>query len=152
MLFRSVRANASASSLAERYEVTIKTFDVIYELLEWLRTEVEHRMPPEIVRTDEGKLKVLKIFKQESRKYVFGGIVSSGVVRVGSSFEVLRNGVVQGKGTIQNLQRNKIDAKEIKENLECGIAADIETSILEGDSISVYTEQIIPKKLTKTSK
>jgi translation initiation factor IF-2 len=135
-----VKTSSSAQSLAKRYDFTIHTSDIIYELLDWLRAELERRIPAEVTRTEDGKLQILKVFKKDGNTVVFGGKVVQGVIRNGTQFDVLRGDEIQGTGTITNTQRNKVDAKEITVGFECGLAAQISGTISEGDTIVAFTE------------
>lgn len=142
-----VKVSSSSASLAERYGVTIYTADIIYELLDWLRAELEKRMPPEISRAEEGALRVLKVFKKNGASAVFGGSVTRGVIRNGAKFEIMRGNDRMGTGTITNTQRNKVDVKEVSGGFECGLAATVEGQLEEKDTIITFTETVTQKKL-----
>ncbi len=135
-----VRVHASAALLAERYGITIHISEIIYELLDWLEGEFVKRIPVQTERIDEGNLKILKVFKRDGKKHVFGGIVTQGVIKNGALFEIMRAGAVAGKGVVTNLQENKIDANEVGVNKQCGLAADVEGKLDVGDSIVTYSE------------
>lgn len=142
-----VKIGSAVKSLAEQRKVEVKTFDIIYELLEWLEKVMEERIPAEVSKTEEGKLKVLKIFKKERNRQVFGGKVTSGVVTKGRKFEVIRAGRTVGEGKITSLQKNKVDADEVREGFECGLAGEVSVDLMGGDTLSLYQEQITKKKL-----
>lgn len=135
-----VKVSSSARMLAERYGVVIHTSDIIYELLDWLRAELLRRVPVEHARTEEGALQVLRVFKKEGSSVVFGGKVLRGVIRAGSSFDVTREGIVTGSGTITNAQRNKMDVKEVAAGLECGLAASFSGRMTEHDVVTTFIE------------
>lgn len=143
-----VKVTPSAETLAQRFSVTIKTFTIIYELTDWLKTEMCSRVPLEVERTDVGKLNVLKIFKRVQDRVVFGGRVTSGAVQKGMKFDVVRGGEVKASGKIVNLQQNKSDVDEVKENIECGISAEVRGDVMEGDTIIGYTEAVRERALT----
>lgn len=142
-----VKMGSSVKSLAEQRKVEVKTFDIIYELLEWLEKMMEERIPPEVKKTEEGKLKVLKLFKKERNRQVFGGKVISGVVTKGRKFEVIRAGRTVGEGKISSLQKNKADADEVREGFECGLGGEASVDLMGGDTLSVYLEEVTKKKL-----
>lgn len=136
-----VKVSASAETLAERYRITIHISDIIYELLDWLRTELSRRMPKERTRTDIGELQVLKVFKKEGKSMVFGGKVLRGIMKKGALFEVKQGEAVVGSGAISNVQQQKIDVKEVPAGTECGLAATCTGRLAAGDVIHVFEEE-----------
>lgn len=142
-----VKAASAVVSLAERFNVEVKTFTIIYELLEWLEKAMEDRIPAEVKKSEEGKLKVLKVFKKEKGRQVFGGKVTSGIITKGHKFEVLRAGKAVGEGKMTSLQKNKVDADEVREGFECGLAGEVSVDLMPGDTLNVYSEEITKKKL-----
>jgi translation initiation factor IF-2 len=146
-----VKAPASTVALAERFGETVKTFQIIYEIVDWLRMEMEQRIPPEVKRTDQGKLRILKVFKQLKDRQVFGGKVLSGVVLKGAKFDLIRRAEKVGAGKIVNLQQNKDDVTEVRTGFECGISADLGAVPEEGDIIEVYIEEVTKKSLSTSS-
>ena len=136
-----MRVTSSAQTLAERFSVTIHTSDIIYELLDWLREELERRTPKEIVHTEIGALQVLKIFKKEGKSMVFGGKVVRGIIKKGAAFEIKQGDEIVGTGTITNVQQSKLDVKEVEAGTECGLAATFSGRMATGDVISVFEEQ-----------
>lgn len=141
-----VKILSSAAVIAARYGVVIHTADIIYELLDWVRQELMKRVPVQMERTDEGTLKVLKIFKRDGKKCVFGGVVTAGIVRSGALFDVTRAGTVVTSGIVTNLQQHKVDTKEVRAGLECGLAANAEGKLEEGDVIATYSQREAEKK------
>ncbi len=144
-----VKPSVSAKVLAERFGIEIKTFDVVYELIDWLKGELRRRVPSEVRRVEHGKLKILKVFKRVHDRYVFGGKVTAGFIRNEDKFDIVRGSETKGSGKIANLQKNKNDASEVKEGAECGISGDAALEILEGDIMVAYTEEVMDRELTK---
>ena len=143
-----VKAGQSAKILAEKEGIKIEIFDVIYELVEVIRKNMADLLEPEIKRTLMGKLKVLAIFRNESKYKVVGGKVLSGKVVRGAVVDVIRDGEVVSKGKLGQLQQNKEDVSEVKEGLEAGIRFDpIQDKpfeeIKEGDVLEIYEEEEI---------
>lgn len=135
-----VKVSSSAETLAERYGITIHTADIIYDLLDWLRAELDGRIPKERPRIEIGALQILKVFKKEGKSVVFGGKVTRGVVKKGALFEIKQGGEVVGNGTITNLQQSKMDAKEVSAGSECGLAATFSGKMAAKDVIDVFEE------------
>jgi translation initiation factor IF-2 len=136
-----------AKRLAEMNNVEIKTYKVIYELIEDIKKRLEDLLPKEIVRTDLGKLKVLAIFKTGKGDMIVGGKVISGKMVNGENLEVIRDEKVLGRGKLANLQQNKINVNEVKQGLECGITFLGEVKIKEGDTLICFHEEVVKKTL-----
>ena len=137
----------SASQLAEKVSATIKTFNIIYELIEDVKSEMSSRLAPEIKRTDLGRLKVLAIFKNMKKSMVVGGKVMNGKIVKGEFLEVLRDKEVIGLGKLTQLQHNKEDVSEVKENFECGLTFEGQTKIEVGDILLSYKEEEVKRKI-----
>lgn len=130
-----------AKRLAEANGTLIKTYKVIYELVEDVKSMMADMLPPEIVRTDLGTLSVLAVFKTGKRDMIVGGRVIDGKIAKGSLMEVKRDGEVIGKGRLSNLQQNKNATNEVGKGNECGVTFDGDVKIKEGDTLTSYTEE-----------
>ena len=142
-----VEVEDSAKRLTEKEKVTIKTFKIIYELVEELRKDLSNMLEPEIKRTVLGKVKVLKLFKKEANYQIVGGRVGSGHARRGALIDVLRNNGKIVSGRLSQLQHNKADVDEVKEGLECGIRFEGPAEIKEGDLLEIYQEERIKRSI-----
>ena len=136
-----VKVNSIAQKLAERENIQVMTFDIIYELAQGVRTLMEKRIMPEKVRTDLGKLKVLVIFLTEKNRQIIGGKMTEGEIRKGTQIEVLRREELVGKGKLINLQKNKRDIERAGKGEECGLLYEGDVKIEVGDSLQIYTEE-----------
>jgi translation initiation factor IF-2 len=143
----NVEATPVAKRMAEANKVEIKSYKIIYELVNDIKNRLVDMLPPSIERVDLGKMKVLALFKTGKKDMIVGGKVTSGKIVQGCLIEVMRNDAVIGKGKLQNLQQNKVDVDEVKENNECGITFDGETKIKESDILLCFTEEIKKKTL-----
>lgn len=143
----SVETTPVAKRMAETNGVEIKNYKIIYELVEDIKKRLVEMLPPEIERTDFGKLKVLAIFRTEKKAMIVGGKVTSGKVAKGVLIEVMRGDQVIGRGKLANLQQNKVNTDEVKSGHECGITFEGETKIKEGDTLMFYKEEIRKKTL-----
>jgi translation initiation factor IF-2 len=137
----NVETTTVAKRLAEGSSVKIKTFKIIYELVEEVKKTVIDMLPPEIVRTDHGMVNVLAIFKTGKRDMIVGGRVSQGKIIKGASIEVRRDGEIVGKGKLEQLQQDKKVTAEVGQGNECGIVFEGDTKIKEGDTLIAYTEE-----------
>ena len=136
-----------AKRLAQMNNVEIKTYRVIYELVEEIKRRLEEMLPEEVIRTDLGKLKVLAIFKTGKTDMIVGGKVTSGKMVNGENIKVLHDDKSIGQGKLANLQQNKVDVDAVKEGLECGITFEGEVRIKEGDILVCFHEEVKKKKL-----
>ncbi len=143
----SVEITPVAKRMAETGQVEIKIYKIIYELVSDIKNRLVEMLPPEIERVNFGKLQVLAIFKTGKKDMIVGGKVINGKVMQGSPVEVLREGQIIGKGSLANLQQNKVDTDEVKEGNECGITFLGETKIKEGDTLAFYKEEVKKKTL-----
>ncbi len=143
----NIDATPVAKRMAEANQVEIKSYKIIYELIDDIKNRLVEMLPPSIERTDLGKMEVLAIFKTGKKDMIVGGKVISGKIAKNCLIEVMRNDTVIGKGKLQNLQQNKVDVDEVVKNHECGVTFDGETKIKEGDRLIGFYEEIKKKTL-----
>jgi translation initiation factor IF-2 len=137
----NVEITPVAKRLAEVNNLSIKTFKIIYELVEEVKKTIIDMLPPEIVRTDLGTVNILAIFKTGKHDMIVGGRVSEGKVIKGALAEIRRGGEIVGKGKIEGLQQNKNATTEVGRGNECGIVFEGNIRIKEGDNLLIYTEE-----------
>lgn len=142
-----ITPTSSAANLALEKNVEIKTYKIIYDLLNEVKRRVEEKLSPEVERTIYGKLKVLKIFRKEKEGMIIGGLVTEGRAMAGAYIDVYENNVKKARGIIQKLQLQKMDVKEAERGNECGIEYKGKPVIQEGDILEMYKEQIKEKKI-----
>lgn len=143
----NVYPTQSATQLAEKVAVPTKTYRIIYELIEDVKKEMSARLLPEIKRIDLGRLKVLAIFKNMKKSMIVGGKVMNGKIVKGESIEILREKKSIGKGKLVQLQQNKEEVTEVKENFECGLTFEGIEKIEVGDVLLSYKEKEIKQKI-----
>ncbi len=136
-----------AKRLAEASGVEIKTYKIIYELVAEVKRLLIEMLPPEIIRTDYGKMEVLAIFKTGKHDMIVGGKVIEGKIVKKSSLEIYHGEKMVGKGSLSNLQQNKVPADEVEKGNECGLVFEGDAKIKEGDIILSYTEEERKKTL-----
>ncbi len=135
----NVRVDSVARQIADRDNLPIFTFDVIYELTGKVKELMERKLPALEERADLGRVKILKVFGKKKGKQIVGGRVSEGKIPRGSQLEIRRKKEVIGRGKMADLQRNRQTIREGKKGDEVGILYDGTGDIEEGDTIVPYT-------------
>lgn len=143
----NVDATSVAKRMAEEKNIAIKTFKIIYELVDDVKARMESMLSPETVREDLGLLEVLAIFKTGKKDMIVGGRVLSGKMANKSFLEIRREENILGRGTLVNLQQNRVDVNEVKKGEECGITFEGETKIKIGDTLVCFTEELKKKSI-----
>ncbi len=132
---------AVAKRMAEKSGIEIATYNIIYKLVENIKERMSDMLPPEVIRTDSGRLSVLAIFKNGKRDMILGGRVSEGKMLRGSLLEIERDGEIIGQGKMTNLQQNKQNADEVGQGNECGVVFEGGTKVMVGDNVIAYKEE-----------
>lgn len=143
----NVETTPVAKRMAEASKVEIKTYKVIYELVEDIKSRLTALLPEEYERTEFGRLKVLAVFKTGKKDMIVGGKVTAGKIVNDSLIDVVREERTIGKGKLGNLQENKVNVDECAKNKECGITFIGETKIKEDDILISYKEELKKKTL-----
>ena len=136
-----VQVTREAADLAQEKGVVIKTFDVIYHLLDELKERLTEKLTPEIIHTDLGRGTVLAIFRQEPKWQIVGTRIDSGLIKETAKVKILRHGEMAGEGTVERLQAGKETIKEASTGAECGIQIAADVKIMAGDSLEFYQEE-----------
>ena len=122
-------------------KLRIKTFEIIYELIQDVRRGLEKTLEPEIVRTEIGKLRTILVFWAEKNRQIVGGKITECELKKGLKLEILRESKKIGAGRIINLQRDKKDIDKLSKGDEAGILFEGDVKIEKGDILSAYTEE-----------
>ncbi len=141
----NVRPDAKARKLAEQEEVEIRTYEIIYKLLEDIEQAVIGMLEPEFEEQVTGEAEVREIFRVPKLGAIAGCYVRSGVITRGSKVRFLRDGTIIWKGDITSLKRFKDDAREVREGFECGIGLSDFQDLKPGDLIETYQDVEIPR-------
>jgi len=134
----NVRPEPGARKAAERLGIEIRTYSVIYELLDEIEQLLVGQLAPEEQEVVLGTAEVRAVFRVPRVGAVAGCYVTEGVVQRGARARLLRAGVVTYDGTIDSLKRFKDDVREVSQGFECGIGLANFNDIKEGDLIEVY--------------
>lgn len=133
----NVKVERSASELAERLGVEIKTFNIIYELAEWFEQALIERTPKREDEVVSGKAKILREFSTQKNIHVLGGRLEEGKIGIEQRVRILRRDVQIGTGTIKNIQQQKSDVKQVSEG-EFGMQLETKADVSGGDYIEAY--------------
>ncbi|MGH9095010.1 MAG: translation initiation factor IF-2, partial [Acidimicrobiales bacterium] len=141
----NVRPDRGARDLASTSDVEIRTYEIIYKLIEEIESAMVGMLAPEFEEVITGEAEVREIFRVPRVGAIAGCYVRSGVITRGSKVRFLRDGVIIWKGAITSLKRFKDDAREVHENFECGIGLSNNQDLREGDIIETFEEREIPR-------
>jgi translation initiation factor IF-2 len=136
----NVRPDGKARKLAEQEEVEIRTYEIIYKLLEDIEQAVIGMLEPEFEEQVTGEAEVREIFRVPKLGAIAGCYVRSGVITRGSKVRFLRDGTIIWKGEISSLKRFKDDAREVREGFECGVGLSDFQDLKPGDLIETYQD------------
>jgi len=139
-----VRPNPMARKLAEREGIEIKTYSIIYDAIEEIKSALEGLLEPKEVEEVIGMVEIQQVFKISKVGIVAGCLVKEGKVTRNGNVRVIRDGIVvypkkEGvHGTLSSLKRFKDSVSEVKNGMECGLTIDNFNKIKEGDQLEVY--------------
>jgi translation initiation factor IF-2 len=135
----NVPTDAQAAGVIERSSLNVRTFKIIYELTDFIRSTAIERKPKEYLDEKLGEAKILAIFGTGKEKQIVGGKVESGSIKKGGEVKVLRRGGEIGRGRIRELQQNKEKTDEVREGYEFGaLLSDIKVSLAAGDRLETF--------------
>jgi translation initiation factor IF-2 len=142
-----VRPSAKARLIAENEQIDIRTYSIIYQAIEEIKSAMEGMLSPEIVEKVIGHVEIREVFKITKVGTIAGSYVTDGKVERGSKIRVIRNGVVKHEGSLASLKRFKDDMKEVTKGYECGLQISNYNDIEEGDYLEVFVEEEVKRKL-----
>ena len=134
----NVRPNAKTMDYAKEYNVDIRLHNIIYKLVEEMESAMKGMLEPEYEEKVLGEAEVRKLFKFSKVGTIAGSMVIDGIIKANSKARLIRDGVVIYDGTINTLQKEKDQVKEVKKGFECGITLEKYSDIKENDVIESY--------------
>ena len=137
----NISMNAALKKKAENLKIEMKTFDIIYELTDYLTNLLLGMVEVEKQEVVVGKLEILGIFHTETREMTIGGMVKDGKVKNKLKFRVYRGEDILTNGEILSLKRNKDEVKEVKAGEDCGMKVKIGKRLDVGDILEFYEMQ-----------
>lgn len=145
----NVPTSTTVRKLAEREKVSIRDFQVIYELLDDARAVLSALLAPEIRETELGKLIVRGVFRTTKDEIICGGEVTKGKVEPGSTARIIRDKELLGEAQVEKVQRQQSEAKEVFEGEMCGLSLKLNKKLIieEGDRLEFYKREEIKRSL-----
>ena len=134
----NVIPSSKTKEVAKEYNVDIRLYNIIYKVVEEIEAAMKGMLDPEYEEVVVGNAEVRQLFKFSKVGIIAGSHVVSGVIKNGSKCRLIRDGVVVYDGKINSLQREKDQAKEVKNGFDCGITLENYIDIKEKDIIETY--------------
>jgi translation initiation factor IF-2 len=141
----NVRPDRKARELAEAERVEIRTYEIIYQVLEDIENAMLGLLAPEFEEVVTGEAEVREIFRVPRIGAIAGCYVLNGTITRGAKVRFLREGTIIWKGSIQSLRRFKDDVREVQAGFECGIGLSDFQDLKPGDIIETYEDREIPR-------
>jgi translation initiation factor IF-2 len=141
----NVRPDRKSRDLAESEHVEIRTYEIIYKLLEDMERAMLGLLAPEFEEVVTGEAEVREIFRVPKLGAIAGCFVRTGTITRGTKVRFLREGTIIWKGSIQSLRRFKEDVREVREGFECGIGLSDFQDLKPGDLIETFEEREIAR-------
>ncbi len=143
----NVRPMGNARQIAEKEEIDIRTYSIIYAAINDLKDAMEGMLSPTMKEEITGTAEIRETFKISKVGTIAGCMVLSGKIIKSSGIRLIREGVVVFTGELSSLKRFKDDAKEVAKGYDCGIQVKNYNDIMEGDIIEGFHEVAVKKKL-----
>ncbi|WP_417800480.1 translation initiation factor IF-2 [Tenacibaculum sp.] len=143
----NVRPQGNARSVADREEVDIRTYSIIYDAINDLKDAMEGMLSPEMKEEVLGNVEIREVYKISKIGNIAGCMVMTGKITRDAKVRVIRDGIVVHDGVLASLKRFKDDVKEVTKGYDCGLQIKGYNDIKEGDTLEAYTEVAVKKKL-----
>ena len=143
----NVRPMGNARSLAEKEEIDIRSYSIIYDAINDVKDAMEGMLSPEMREEINGMAEIRETFKISKIGTIAGCMITSGKIYRNSMVRVLREGVVIFTGNLASLKRYKDDVKEVAKGYDCGLQVNNFNDIKEGDTVEAFQEIAVKKKL-----
>ncbi len=142
-----VRPTSSARKMAEKEEIDIRLYSIIYDAIEEIKAAMEGMLSPEIKEEVTATIEILEVFKITKVGTIAGCLVREGKVKRTNKVRIIRDGIVVYTGELDSLKRFKEDVKEVGTNYECGLNIKGYNDIRVGDMIESFEETEVKKTL-----
>jgi translation initiation factor IF-2 len=143
----NVRPMGNARDIADKEEIDIRMYSIIYDAINDLKDAMEGMLSPEIKEEITGTAEIRETFKISKIGTIAGCMVTSGKIFRNSNIRLIRDGVVIYTGTLSSLKRFKDDVKEVAKGYDCGIQIKNYNDIIENDIVEAFQEVKVKKTL-----
>ncbi len=143
----NVRPMGNARIIAEKEEIDIQTYSIIYDAINDLKDAMEGMLSPEMKEEITGNAEIRETFKISKIGTIAGCMVTSGKIYRNSRIRLIRDGVVVFTGELASLKRFKDDVKEVSKGYDCGLQIKNYNDIRQGDQVEAFQEVAVKKKL-----
>jgi translation initiation factor IF-2 len=143
----NVRPSSTARKMAEKEEIDIRLYSIIYDAIEEIKSAMEGMLSPEIKEEITATVEIQEVFKITKVGTVAGCLVREGKIKRNNKVRVIRDGIVIYTGELESLKRFKEDVKEVGVNYECGLNIKNYNDIRIGDMIESFEETEVKKTL-----
>jgi translation initiation factor IF-2 len=142
----NVKISPAIEALIREKNVKVHTFNIIYDLIDYVQSEMKKLEVPKFERIDLGRVKILKVFRTENKSQIVGGKVLDGQAKNGVRVEIMREKILVTQGKITKLQSGKMDTPFVEKDQECGMQYEGKPVIQEGDILQFFEEKEIINK------
>ncbi|SDS17319.1 translation initiation factor IF-2 [Gramella sp. MAR_2010_147] len=143
----NVRPAGNARQVADKEEIDIRTYSIIYDAINDLKDAMEGMLSPELKEEITGTAEIRETFKISKIGTIAGCMVTSGTIYRSAGVRLIRDGVVVYTGELSSLKRFKDDVREVKKGYDCGMQVKNYNDIREGDVIEAFREVEVKKTL-----
>ncbi|MEP2238450.1 MAG: translation initiation factor IF-2 [Maribacter sp.] len=143
----NVRPMGNAKAIAEKEEIDIRMYSIIYAAINDLKDAMEGMLSPEMKEEISGTAEIRETFKISKIGTIAGCMVTSGKIFRNSNIRLIRDGVVIYTGTLSSFKRFKDDVREVAKGYDCGLQIKNYNDINEGDIVEAFQEVAVKKKL-----
>lgn len=142
-----VRPTPNARVLAEKEEIQIKYYNIIYDAIEEIKSAMEGLLEPKVEEKIVGNIEIREVFKVSKVGTIAGCYVLDGKVARSNKIRIIRDGIVVFGGELDSLKRFKDDVKDVSKGYECGLKIKNYNDIQVGDIVEAYEEVEVKRKL-----
>ena len=143
----NVRPQGNARVIADKEEVDIRNYSIIYDAINDLKDAMEGLLSPDMKEEITGNVEIREVYKISKIGNIAGCMVVSGKIFRNSMIRIIREGIVVYTGELSSLKRFKDDVKEVAKGYDCGLQINNYNDIKEGDVVEAYQEVAVKKKL-----
>ncbi|MGB2224482.1 MAG: translation initiation factor IF-2 [Polaribacter sp.] len=143
----NVRPQGNARAVADKEEVDIRTYSIIYDAINDLKDAMEGMLSPEMKEEVTGNVEIREVYKISKIGNIAGCMVMTGKIYRDSKVRIVRDGIVVHDGELTSLKRFKDDVKEVSKGYDCGLQIKGYNDIKIGDQLEAYQEVAVKKKL-----